>query len=282
MSLVPFTLSADDYGLAPGIGLAIRDLILRERLPATGCMVGGPFWPEEAARLRPLAGRCDVGLHLTLTDQAPCGPLPRLAPDGRLPPLGELLRQALLRRLDVAEVRTEIGRQVDRFEEFFGAPPAFVDGHHHVHVLPGIREVLADVYERRLRRTGTRVRRCTQPLADILRVGVAVRRSLVIAALGDAWTRRSLAAGMPGNRHFRGVRDFLPSESYPDLCAAWLKGLRPGTLVMCHPGLVDEALRAVETLTDRREEEYAFLKSEAFQDLLARSGTRPVRLSELE
>ena len=42
------TLCADDYGIAPGVGAAIRDLAERGRLLATGCMVGGPHWADEA------------------------------------------------------------------------------------------------------------------------------------------------------------------------------------------------------------------------------------------
>ncbi|HSV29265.1 MAG TPA: ChbG/HpnK family deacetylase, partial [Candidatus Omnitrophota bacterium] len=47
MSSTTVTLCADDYGLAPGIGRAIRDLIAAGRLQATGCMTGSPHWPAE-------------------------------------------------------------------------------------------------------------------------------------------------------------------------------------------------------------------------------------------
>ena len=33
-------LCADDYGMSPGINIAIRDLVVRERLNATSAMVG--------------------------------------------------------------------------------------------------------------------------------------------------------------------------------------------------------------------------------------------------
>ena len=56
MTKTPFILCADDYGLAPGVGRAIRNLIERGRLSATSCMTAGRFWPEEARLLQPLGG----------------------------------------------------------------------------------------------------------------------------------------------------------------------------------------------------------------------------------
>ncbi|MBE0532400.1 MAG: ChbG/HpnK family deacetylase, partial [Rhodospirillales bacterium] len=135
-------LCADDYGIAPGVGVAVRDLLARCRLSATSCMAASPHWPEEAAKLKALAGgdgSFEVGLHLTLTDQAPLGAMPRTAPRGRLPSLPRLLGLAVSRTLDAAEVAAEMERQLDAFEAAWGGPPAFVDGHQHAHQLPVIR-----------------------------------------------------------------------------------------------------------------------------------------------
>ena len=41
---------------------------------------------------------------------------------------------------------------------------------------------------------------------------------------------------------------------------------------MCHPGRVDAELARLDPLTARREEEFAYLASEEFADLLAREG----------
>ena len=84
----PIILCADDYAIAPGVSRAICALIQQGRLSATGCMTVSPFWREHARWLQLLAGRADIGLHLTLTDLRPLGMMARLAPDGRLPSLG--------------------------------------------------------------------------------------------------------------------------------------------------------------------------------------------------
>src|SRR3954463_11159393 len=93
-------LCADDYGIAPGVDAAIRDLIARGRLNATSVMVAAPsFAPQSAAMLDALnnaGARAAIGLHVTLT-----GPLRPKAPDylpvvdGAFLPLGATLRLAM-------------------------------------------------------------------------------------------------------------------------------------------------------------------------------------------
>ncbi|MEI7609369.1 MAG: ChbG/HpnK family deacetylase, partial [Rhodospirillaceae bacterium] len=132
----PVVIAADDYALAPGVSRAIIELIKQGRVSATGCMTVSPFWKEHAEWLRPWRGHADIGLHITLTDHAALGPMPRLAPGGRLPDLKTLLRLALTGGLDMPEIALEVQRQVDAFTRRFGQPPAYLDGHQHVHLLP--------------------------------------------------------------------------------------------------------------------------------------------------
>ena len=79
-------LCADDYGIAPGVNAAIRDLIMRGRLNATSVMVVAPRCTRAEVRslaiLNSGAPRAAIGLHLTFT--APFRPL---TPGFR--PLGE-------------------------------------------------------------------------------------------------------------------------------------------------------------------------------------------------
>src|SRR5882757_6921632 len=86
-------LCADDYGIAPGVDAAIRDLVARERLNATSVMAVAPtFTRAEADNLSALnaaAPRVAIGLHVTLT--GPLRPLTsnyRPVADGAFLPLG--------------------------------------------------------------------------------------------------------------------------------------------------------------------------------------------------
>lgn len=270
---IKIILCADDYGLAPGIGTGIRQLVAAGRLTATGCMTVSSHWPAEAARLRDLDGQADVGLHFTLTDHAPLGPMPSLAPLGRLPGLGRLMTRAFLGQLDASEIAGELQRQIDRFAAEMGRLPDFVDGHHHVHQLPVVRQAVAEACRRI---PGVWVRYCDEPFGSLRRIGVAAKRAAVISLIGAGWGRRGRAQGLPGNRGFRGVRDFT-EPSYAALMPRWLDGARDGLLIMCHPGRADDALRQVEHVVDQREEELAYLASDAFAEALRTAGIRLVR-----
>src|SRR3954468_14863631 len=85
-------LCADDYGIAPGVNGAIRDLVARGRVNATSVMVVAPSFQradaETLAGLKEDAKRVAIGLHGTLT--APLKPMtPGYAPlrDGAFLPI---------------------------------------------------------------------------------------------------------------------------------------------------------------------------------------------------
>src|SRR5512143_337399 len=138
----PVILCADDFALAEGVSEGILRLANAGRLTAIACMTASPLWRSLAGRLDAIEDRCDIGLHLTLTDLEPIGPLPRLAPAGRLPGLGRLMAAAFAGSFEPAEVRDELRRQWGAFVAARGRPPDFLDGHQHVHLLPGVREAV--------------------------------------------------------------------------------------------------------------------------------------------
>ena len=265
-------LCADDYAIAPGVSRAVRRLIEAGRLTATSCMTISPFWGSEASALRPLAGRADIGLHLTLTNLRPLGPMPSTCPEGRLPAIRDLTIAAWCRRLDLGEIAAELDRQVDAFESAFGAPPVFLDGHQHVHQLPGIRDVVLDIWERHLADRPAWLRVTDEPLPAILQRRVERTQAVIVSLLGRGLGRRARARCIPVNDGFSGVQDFSGRIPYERLFEKFLEAPHGRYLVMCHPGEVDDALRAADDITGAREEELRFFESDAFPRLVARHG----------
>jgi len=265
-------LCADDYAIAPGVSRAIRRLIEAGRLTATSCMAVSPFWPVEAQALRPLAERADIGLHLTLTNLRPLGAMPATCPEGRLPAIRDLTIAAWRRRLDLREIAAELARQVDAFEAAFGRPPAFLDGHQHAHQLPGIRDIVIDLWQQRLAAHGAWLRVTDEPVSRVVRRGVAYGETITLSLLGRGLGRRARARGIPVNDGFAGVQDFSGRIPYARLFDRFLCAPRGRHLVMCHPGEADEALRAADEVAEAREEELRFFESDAFPQLMARHG----------
>ncbi len=272
-------LCADDYAIAPGVSRAILSLLATRRLTATGCMTATPFWMEHARWLRPYIGSADIGLHLTLTDQTPLGPMPSLAPDGRLPSISTLMRRSLLHRLDPGEIAGEIRRQVAAFEQGFGHKPSFIDGHQHVHQLPIIRDAVLKLWADGILGRGTWLRVCDAPVATILRRRISTAKSLILAGFARNLRRQARGAGIRTNAAFSGIRSFVEPAAYGALFERFVMDAQDNLLVMCHPGIVDDVLRAVDPVTASREEEFRFFASDAFPSLLSQNELLLARLS---
>jgi predicted glycoside hydrolase/deacetylase ChbG (UPF0249 family) len=257
-------LIADDYGLAPGVSAAILDLLDRGRLTGTSCMTGFPEWALEAERIRPLCGRVAVGLHLTLTDQPAVTGRSSLAPEGRLPPLRSLALPVLRGRIDDRDVHAELDAQYSRFVEAVGRRPDFVDGHQHVHFLPAVRTWLrAFLYEE----ADKPALRGAPALA-----GAAAPKVAAIAALAAGFNRSMQHAGFTIFEPLAGIYDWRRPEKFASVLQAAVEALPERGLFMCHPGHVDETLRARDPMQSVREVEFAVLASDDFGASLARAG----------
>jgi len=260
-------LIADDYGLAPGVSKAILDLIGRGRLTGTSCMTGFPEWEQESQRIRPFRKRAAIGLHLTLTDQVAVTGLSSLAPEGRLPPLGPLALPIRRGRFDARDVHAELDAQYDRFIEALGSPPDFIDGHQHVHFLPVVRGWL-------LSRFATAADKPALRGAPAL-VGLdAAAKIAAIAALAAGFNKAMQGAGFAVMTPLSGIYDWRQPEKFAPTLKAALASLPEQGLFMCHPGHVDETLRARDVMQGAREVEYAFLASEDFGNSLERAEVR--------
>lgn len=251
-------LNADDYGLSQGVTDGILLLAADGRLSSTSAMVTSNRWRQDARQLAPLRGSIAVGLHLNLTEGNPLGPMPRLAPDGTFPGQGMALKAALLRRLDRQEIASEVMRQLIRFEDEFGHAPDFIDGHHHVHVYPVIRDGFMDALRKHFPDGGPLVRDPGDDMRAIVRRRTAASKALFVAAMASALRRQARTAGFPLNAGFSGFSTF-GSISYAEEFPRFLIGCGERHIIMCHPGLAD-ADAGSDPIADRRQEEYAFLR----------------------
>ncbi|GAC1330657.1 MAG: ChbG/HpnK family deacetylase [Beijerinckiaceae bacterium] len=277
--MLRFALCADDYALTPAVSRGILEALAARRLTAVSVMTTQPGWASAAGDLQDLAPQSDIGLHLNLTLGAPLGAMPGLAPSGAFPSLRRLVAAALLRRLPAAEIIAEIGRQIDAFAELLGRLPDHIDGHQHVHVLPGIRDWLMAVLAERglsgrvwLRDPGDR------PGAILSRP--AKPKALAVAALAARFAGDARSRGFQLNHGFAGFSRFDPGTDFAASFASFLRAPGARHLVMCHPGHVDAALEQLDPATASRELELGFLLSARFADILAESDAELVRLSE--
>lgn len=267
-------LIADDFALTPAVSAGILTLLEHGRLSGTGAMTNRPHW---AVFARHLAGREGVarGVHLNLSLGAPLGPMPLLAPAGSWPSLRKLALGALAQRAVRAELSEEIGRQIDAFAQAMGRAPDFVDGHRHVHVLPGVRAALFNALAQRAE-PGRRpwLRDPFDTPARIAARGICAAKAQIVAGLAAGFGRAARARGFHVNRGFSGFSDFDPSRSFAADFRRYLIAPGPRHLVMCHPGRVDAELERLDPVVTTRPLELAYFSSEAFPDHLAEAGVR--------
>lgn len=265
-------LCADDYGMAPGINDAIRQLIANRRINATSVMTAaahlGRGEAEALIKLNAGEKHAALGLHVTLT--APFKPLTKdFAPlrAGHFLPHKDMMRAAMTRRLKPKLLAEEIAAQVRAFEKTFGRLPDFLDGHQHVQLLPQVRDaflkVTAEMAPRAWVRQGGRAH-AGRALHD--------RKGMVLDILSLGFRRKAHRYGLATNPAFAGAYIFSAKANFAKTFPRFLKGLPDGGLIMCHPGFVDEALKSLDSLTTLREHEFAFFNSDAYLDVMAEHG----------
>ncbi len=198
----------------------------------------------------------------------PLGLLPHLAPGGRLPSLGALIARSLAGNLDTDEVRAEIERQLDAFMAVMGRPPDFVDGHQHVHVLPGIRRMLLQTLRRRGLQGRLWLRDPSDGLRPMMRRRVAWTKAATVRAFALGFARAARASGFEMNEGFSGFSAFDPARSFEREMHRFVVRLGRRPVVMCHPGYVDDELRRMDPVVETRAKELAYLASPRFGELL--------------
>jgi hopanoid biosynthesis associated protein HpnK len=240
---------ADDFGLSETVNRAVIAAHENGIVTATSLMAGGEAF-EHAVSLAKACPTLDVGVHLTLTEQrcvAAADTVRSLVDaDGRLAPHAIPFALRYLRgKIALADVRTELDAQIRRVLDH-GLTPSHLDGHQHVHVLPGIARIVAEL----ARTYGMRAVRCPAErlrgymLKDLtglkdLAGAKRVVEQLVLGGLSVLSPLRALRGtdrfvgfyfgGRLNERNLRTVLEHLPSSRTIEL--------------MCHPGDDDPSSR---------------------------------------
>jgi hopanoid biosynthesis associated protein HpnK len=262
---------ADDFGLSEAVNRAVIAAHEGGIVTSTSLMAGGSAF-EHAVALARSRPSLDVGVHLTLTEQLPVAAnVPSLVDrEGKLSPHAtNLAQRRALGRISMADVRTELDAQIRRVLDS-GITPTHLDGHQHVHVLPGVAQVvleLARAYRiRAVRYPAERLRgyMLTNPAR-----AKRVAEQLAVAGLSALSPLKALrcADGFVGfyfggrlnERNLRTVLEHLPARGTTEL--------------MCHPGF-DDPQSGYGHWGYAWADETAALSSPAIRALLAARGVR--------
>jgi predicted glycoside hydrolase/deacetylase ChbG (UPF0249 family) len=236
---------ADDYGIGPATSRRILELAAADRLSASVLLVNSPHAVESVRHWHAAGGnRClEMGWHACLTMDRPLRPAREVSSlvrdDGTFCTLAQLLGRLALGKVVPGQVHAELSAQYDRFCQLTGQAPAIVNGHHHIHVFPGIAPILLDLLA--CQEPRPYVRRVNETFAMFRAVKQARLKRLFLATLGRRCMPALKRLGYPGNDSLAGVGD--PQGLTQTNLVRWL-AVAPGPVLelMCHPGSAEEAL----------------------------------------
>jgi chitin disaccharide deacetylase len=243
-------LCADDYGLRDDIDFAILELAARRKLSAVSCMVVLERCSQSClVRLLKLQNQIDIGLHLTLTDERlPLSPTSRASTPTfqPFPSYSEILRAALRGKIEPQQIARQAAAQYELFEEKCGRGPDFIDGHLHVHQLPGIREGLLMFLSSLSLDCRPYVRNTGTSLLEIWQRRLPWMKTAAIGFFGKRMEKQLRRQGTRTNDGFAGIYDFRNWCKYGDYLPRFIASLsQPNGILVVHPGK-DETWRQQE------------------------------------
>ena len=291
-SLKNLIVNADDLGWTAGVNRGIivghrQGLITSASLLANGSAFNDGI---SLAKQNPELG---VGVHLNLSDGPPCAPantVKRL-----LNARGEfeggpesLLLRIARRTLRPEEVEIEWDAQIQKVRDA-GIQPTHLDGHKHVHMLPGLFEAALRAAKKhaigaiRVSHEDSKLRVVLstgqeQKTSVVLKQGVQARGLKLLAHDAKESARRS---GIATTDYFCGIAQtgHLMREGIERLLEILPEGY---TELMCHPGYTDEDLLKSHTrLQQSREAELAILTDPGIRKLVAIQGIRLINFRDM-
>lgn len=282
--------NADDLGWSEGVNRGIAEAHRKGLVTNTSLLANGRAFDSgvATAHANPELG---VGVHLNLSNGEPIAPpaevssLLNAARKFEGGPESLILRIAS-RSLELEQVEREWDAQIAKIHAA-GITPTHLDGHKHVHMLPGLFDIALRLAKKHNIRA-IRISHEASKLRALLASGGAPNRSVVLKQGVQARGLKLLArdareladrAGLVTTDYFCGLAQtgVMTREGIEAL----LQNLPDGTTeLMCHPGYSDDDLRQSPTrLQESRQCELTILTDPHIRKLVA---TRGIRLISYE
>jgi chitin disaccharide deacetylase len=277
--------NADDLGWTEGVNRGIAEAHRHGIVTSASLLANGAAFASGVETARN-AARLGVGVHLNLSDGAPVAPrelLTSLVNDqGEFAGGAEnLFLRIASRALALREVEQEWEAQIEKVRDA-GIQPTHLDGHKHVHMLPGLFEIALRLAKRygigaiRVAHEASSLRVALsaddeQHTATVLKQGMQARGLKLLARDAKEQAER---VGVSTADYFCGIAQ--TGEMTKEGVAQLLRSLPDGTTeLMCHPGYADRALQNTATrLQGSRQTELEILTDVEIRNLVASQGIR--------
>jgi predicted glycoside hydrolase/deacetylase ChbG (UPF0249 family) len=261
--------NADDFGLTEAVSRGILDAHREGIVTSATLMANGPAFDTAVSISRGSPG-LGIGVHWNLTSGGPVSPAPNVFSlvdqnGGLHSSPGSLPGGILTGRVGLAHVEVELRRQIAKVIRA-GIRPTHLDGHKHVHVLPGISDIVIGLAEE----FSIPSIRCPY---DVVPGPPALPRG---------GSSRSAKEGLLFPRRFfgRSQTGLLNAARAQEILQSLPHGVSE---LVCHPGYLDDDLvNAGTRLSAQREVEIRALTAPGVRKFVADRGIRPISYRELE
>lgn len=260
-------INADDFGFSPAVNRGVLKACVDGLVTSVSLLMNAHGTREALSLVR--SHNLDMGVHVNLVDGRPLGGTNYryiTKVDGSFVGLAILAARLLYHKEAILEARQEIYAQIECCLRE-GIHPSHLDSHKYAQVLPGLGTVFSEAAEhfgikhlRNLREIDANL------IQRMISLGVwrhlkawQVLKSFVVSGMA-----RTAQSGWPDLKGR--TSDYFLGMSVMDFSSrtdAGRKGLENclrlvqegSTEIMCHPGLVDDALNAVSPYSQQRENE---------------------------
>ncbi len=258
--------NADDFGHTAGVTEGILRAHREGVVTSTTVVINKPAAAESIRMAQRDAPNLGLGLHLNLTSGKPVLPVERIPDlvqaDGSFHRPPSLMPQ--LATIDTSQVEQELRAQVDRFVRQAGVAPDHLDSHHNAtYVSPRIVSLMLQL----ALELGVPVRNSfptTEYIEEDPSAGLTPQDVSEITDLAAASQVR-----MPDHFFYHFYDEQATLGDLLNLLIDVPEGISE---LMCHPAVVDEALRASSVYVDRRGDELAVLTHPSVRELIAAEG----------
>ena len=161
----------------------------------------------------------------------------------------------MLGRIDSQHITALLSAQYNLFVEKAGRIPDYIDGHLHVHQLPGVREGILNFVRSLPESRRPYVRNTYLELKKVRKWRLPFFKAVAIGAFGSRMRRQLRSSGIPTNDGFAGIYDFRKWQLYDTYLPRFVGALsQPNSMLVVHPG----------TREAWRRQEYTLLKEFPF------------------
>lgn len=265
-------INADDLGYHSAVNSGICNAFTKGVLSSASLMANGEAFEEAVAQIKTL--NIPTGIHFNLTTGYPVSnpnQIPTLLQDsGLFWEKWQFARRLISDKINPDHIKCELSGQLLKCLDF-GVVPDHFDGHHHVHLLPGIARMVFQL----TRNITTKYRSLSRPSSAAWALSpLAAVQQIAFNCLNYKQYSHSVTPD-----YFMGM-ELLYNQDKEKTLLTLLKHIKPGTTeIMCHPGyLVPDS---ISIYNKGREQELSALTGNKINKILQSDNIKVISFREL-